>query len=114
MKKEAHAGPGSLAGLVSCGTPTLEQSVSGGLHPTLEQFRKKLQPMGRTHFLSPVQLRRRVLEQLWWGPGILPGSAHHSIYNAMAKLYSARIASEKSQLGGCRYTAVSDKDMIIL
>ena len=30
------------------------------------------------YILSPVQLRRGVIEQLWWVPGIQPGSTHHS------------------------------------
>ena len=31
------------------------------------------------YFLSPVQLRRGVIEQrLWWAPAVQPGSTHHS------------------------------------
>lgn len=37
-----------------------------------------------------------------------------NIYNSMTKLYSVRIAREKSQFWGNRYTVISDKDMIIL
>lgn len=29
------------------------------------------------HFVSALQLRRRVIEQLWCAPGIWPGSNHH-------------------------------------
>ncbi|GAB0186110.1 AN1-type zinc finger protein 5-like [Grus japonensis] len=28
---------------------------------------------------TPEQLRKGVIEQLWWTPGIQPGSVHHSV-----------------------------------
>jgi len=33
-------------------------------------------------FISPVQLRRGVMEWLWWAPGVQPGSTPPQLHNA--------------------------------
>jgi len=65
VEREAHTGPGLLAGLVTPWGPTLEQPVPEGQHPVggthAGAVLEELQPIGRTHVgvvcgeLSPVR-----------------------------------------------------------
>jgi len=65
VEREAHAGAGLLAGLVTLWGPSLEQPVPEGLHSVgrthAGAVHEELQPMGRTHIgdvcgeLSPVR-----------------------------------------------------------
>ena len=48
-----------------------------------------------SHFLSPVQLSRgaALSEQLWWAPGVQPGSTHHNYksYKSVVKRKEKKI-----------------------
>jgi len=46
------------------------------------------------YFLSPVLLRGAVTEQLWWAPGVQPGSAHHNHHKGKGKKTAVQQSSE--------------------
>lgn len=59
---------------------------------TAEDFPSML-PFCQAQPQKLVQLRRRVIEQLWWVPGIQPGSAHYSVlwWCSRYNLHSAKV-----------------------
>lgn len=62
------------------------------------------------HFFSPVQLRKGVIEWLWWALGIHPRSNHHTWVKDLIvqSNFVRQVGGEMERMGGCRVGSVDN------